>query len=232
MKKRVIVLLGIILMVGVGIYLGRGKKTETAENNKVEEKKEENVPVSTTNVEDWRLLLANFEHEIPEDYEIPLANIDETRQFDARAIDDLNKMINTMRGAGVRNVWVQSAYRSVEKQKTLFSNKVAEYQRKGKSKVEAERLTKKVINEPGKSDHNLGLAVDFNYVDTDFDKTKAFNWLQKNAQDYGFILRYPKEKEEITKVTYEPWHWRYVGREHAKKIKELEICLEEYVENR
>ena len=100
----------------------------------------------------------------------------------------------------------------------------------GISQEEAERLTDEYINKPGASDHNLGLAVDFNYVDNKFDDLEAFKWLKENAEDYGFILRYPKDKEEITKISYESWHWRYVGEEHAKKMNELNMCLEEYIE--
>jgi len=95
---------------------------------------------------------------------------------------------------------------------------------------EARKLTLQVINEPKTSEHNLGLAVDFNYVNEEFDETKAFEWLQENAEDYGFILRYRQDKEDITKVDYEPWHWRYVGVENAKEINRLDMCLEEYVE--
>ena len=72
--------------------------------------------------------------------------------------------------------------------------------------------------------------MDFNYVNREFENTAAFQWLQENAQDYGFILRYAEEKENITKVSYEPWHWRYVGEEHAKKMKSRNLCLEEYIE--
>lgn len=86
------------------------------------------------------------------------------------------------------------------------------------------------INKPGASDHNLGLAVDFNNVDNDFENSKAYKWLSENAEDYGFILRYPKDKVSITGIEYESWHWRYVGKEHAKKMNELDMCLEEYVD--
>lgn len=72
--------------------------------------------------------------------------------------------------------------------------------------------------------------MDFNYVNNSFEDTKEFNWLKQNAEKYGFILRYPKEKESITKMTYEPWHWRYVGEENAKKMKSLGLCLEEYID--
>ena len=91
-------------------------------------------------------------------------------------------------------------------------------------------MIEEYINKPGSSDHNLGLAVDFNNVDNNFEDLKAFKWLQKNAENYGFILRYPKDKEDITKISYESWHWRYVGEEHAKKMNELKMCLEEYIE--
>ena len=100
----------------------------------------------------------------------------------------------------------------------------------GKNEGEAKALTEQVINKPGYSEHNLGLAVDFNYVKDSFKDTKEYVWLIENAENYGFILRYPKEKESITKVSYEPWHWRFVGVEHARKINELGMCLEEYIE--
>lgn len=159
-----------------------------------------------------------------------LASIDQYRKFDSRAIKYLQDMIEDMREDGVRNIWVQSSYRSVEEQRTVYNNKVQYYKEQGKNQEEAERLTEEIINKPGYSEHNLGLAVDFNYVNGEFEETKAFKWLKENAENYGFILRYPKEKENITKVTYEPWHWRYVGEENAKKINELGMCLEEYVE--
>lgn len=143
----------------------------------------------------------------------------------------LKNMVDKMRREGINTVWIQSAYRSYDKQKTLFNNKVEEYKREGKSQEEAEELAQKLVQRPECSEHHLGLAVDFNYVNNEFEDTKEFRWLQENAAEYGFILRYPKDKEQITGVSYEPWHWRYVGKEHAKKIKEQEICLEEYVYN-
>lgn len=165
-------------------------------------------------IDDWRLVLANYDNILSEDFEVELATIDEYRQFDARAIEYLNDMMNAMRNDGISNVWVQSAYRSVEEQTRLYNSRIEEY-----------------INKPGASDHNLGLAVDFNYVDNSFEDSRAFEWLQENAEDYGFILRYPKDKEDITKIKYEPWHWRFVGEGNAKKMNELGVCLEEYIEN-
>ena len=131
---------------------------------------------------------------------------------------------------GITKIWVQSAYRSYAKQEELFNNKVKYYKNQGKSDEEAQRLAQTVVQRPEMSEHNLGLAADFNTVTNEFEDTRAFEWLKKNAQDYGFILRYPKDKQEITGITYESWHWRYVGKEHAKIIKEKNYCLEEYIQ--
>ena len=199
----------------------------TTENLVEQEKTETNIKKEIT---DWNLRLANSENILPEDFDVEVADIDDTRQFDARAIKYLKQMMTDMSNDGISNVWVQSAYRSVERQKELYDNSVQKYLKQGKTQEEAERLTDEYINKPGASDHNLGLAVDFNYVDNKFEDLDGFKWLQKNAENYGFILRYPKHKEDITKISYESWHWRYVGEEHAKKMNELDMCLEEYIE--
>lgn len=190
-------------------------------NNEVIEKKE---------ITDWRLTLVNIDNVLPEDYQLELVDIDQYRKFDARAIDELKNMIESERKSGASGMWVQSGYRSIEYQKEVFDRQVQEYKNQGKTQKEAEELTLKIINKPGTSDHNLGLAVDFNYANYDFEETTAFKWLKENAEDYGFILRYPKDKVEITKVDYEPWHWRYVGVENAKEMNKKGYCLEEYIE--
>lgn len=250
--KRVVLVALILLFILVGIPLlilqnkfiktsseenviaNAGETDSNSSNNNTSNSTETNNPTdntsNTTQIDDWRIRLANYDNLLPEDFEVELANIDETRQFDARAIDYLTDMLNDMRKDGIVNIWVQSAYRSVARQKELYDNKMNEYLEEGKTQEEAQKLTEEYINKPGSSDHNLGLAVDFNYVDNSFAKTDAYKWLLKNAENYGFILRYPKDKEDITKIEYESWHWRYVGEEHAKKMNELDMCLEEYVE--
>lgn len=208
-------------------------KTEEIQSNTIENNQKSNQPVARTTknkIDDWRLTLANYENLLPENFTVKVSNIDNTRQFDSRAIGELNDMMNAMKKDGVTNVWVQSAYRSVARQKELYDNSVKKYLQQGKTQEEAEKLTDEYINKPGSSDHNLGLAVDFNYVDNKFEKLDGFKWLKKNAENYGFVLRYPKDKEDITKIAYESWHWRYVGVEHAKKMNDLNMCLEEYIE--
>lgn len=191
---------------------------------------EDNAVQVRRQIDDWRLILVNSENELPNDYKPELSYIDKTRQIDIRIKDELNQMLRDMKKANIDDIWVQSAYRSVEYQEKIYNEKIDEYMSLGETRQRAEELTLKVINKPGTSDHNLGLAVDLNYVDYSFDKTSAYKWLTENAENYGFILRYRKDKEDITKIDYEPWHWRYVGVEHAKKMNELDMCLEEYVE--
>ncbi len=204
----------------------------TNNTNEIENNQTTNQPVenSKKKIDDWRLTLANYDNLLPDNFTVKVSNIDKTRQFDSRAIGELNAMMDAMKKDGVTNVWVQSAYRSVSRQKELYDSSVKKYLQQGKSQEEAEKLTDEYINKPGSSDHNLGLAVDFNYVDNKFEKLDGFKWLKKNAENYGFVLRYPKDKEDITRIAYESWHWRYVGVEHAKKMNDLNMCLEEYIE--
>ena len=238
-RKIAIVILIIIIVITLIVKKSKNKTTvETTTNqveqttseqeeNKVEEEQEQQPEKEIT---DWRLTLANYENLLPENFTVKVENIDKTRQFDARAIGELNDMMNQMKKDGITNIWIQSAYRSVARQKELYDVSVKKYLKEGKTQEEAEKLTNVYINKPGSSDHNLGLAVDFNKVDNEFEKLEGFKWLQKNAENYGFVLRYPKDKEDITKIAYESWHWRYVGVENAKKMNELNMCLEEYIQ--
>ena len=233
-KKRVAIALAIpISIIFMIVKLNQKDKiVETSYEENILQVNEIPVehPKEKKEITDWRLRLANYENILPADFKVEVADIDKTRQFDASAIKYLKQMINDMGKDGISNIWVQSAYRSVERQKELYDQSVKKYLKQGKTQEEAERLTDEYINKPGASDHNLGLAVDFNYVDNKFEDLDGFKWLQENAENYGFILRYPKDKEDITKISYESWHWRFVGEEHAKKMNELNMCLEEYIE--
>ena len=207
-------------------------QNENANKNELDNKIIDKIKIKKKNeVElDWNLLLVNTNNKMPDNYDIPLENIDQHRSFDKRAVQYLTQMISAIRNVGISNIWIQSAYRTPEDQQKLFEDQVQAYIYQGYNEKTARELTERMINKPWHSEHNLGLAVDFNYVNREFENTAAFQWLQENAQDYGFILRYAEEKEDITKVSYEPWHWRYVGEEHAKKMKSQNLCLEEYIE--
>ena len=206
------------------------KNTEKMDNSVVYENNNEiKTDDNSSEINDWKLVLVNYENELPKDFEPELSSIDKTRKFDSRAIEYLMQMLQDMKSQGYRNIWPQSTYRSIARQEEIFNKKIQTYIASGKSKEEAEKLTLQKINKPGTSEHNLGLAVDFNNVDYNFEKSKEYNWLMENAENYGFILRYPRDKKDITKVDCEPWHWRYVGEENAKKMNELNMCLEEYI---
>ncbi len=148
--------------------------------------------------------------------------------------DDLEQMIVDAKKEGII-LWISSGYRSVELQTTLFNRQVEREKSKSKemiSQEEAEKRAAKVVARPNSSEHNTGLAIDFNGVCDNFYTTKEYKWLMDNAHKYGFIERYQKEWKEYTGVIYEPWHFRYVGKEVAPLIKESGLCLEEYVRNK
>ena len=124
-----------------------------------------------------------------------------------------------------------SGYRSYSTQKRLYNEFYNEYLNQGYSEQEAHNLTSKRRNPAGSSEHNIGICMDIICASSsaNFQNTKAYAWLQNNAHNYGFILRYPEDKVDITGVKFEPWHWRYVGVENAASIKNSGKCLEEYL---
>lgn len=138
---------------------------------------------------------------------------------------------------GIDNVTVTSAYRSYNKQSYLFENKVKKLLEPDntsyKTREEAEAAAATVVARPGTSEHQTGLVCDMHNMSSaqqSFANTEAAQWLAENAYKFGFILRYEKDKQDITHIIYEPWHFRYVGRYHATQMKNLHMCLEEYVE--
>ncbi len=151
--------------------------------------------------------------------------------FDARAIDCLHAMIIDAQKAGI-NLDVISAYRTNTFQTNNFNNKVARVKAANPSltQEEAENEAATAVARPGTSEHQLGLAVDFNSVEDSFRNTRAYAWLVENCTDYGFILRYKPEKQDKTGIIPEPWHYRYVGVENAKMIEASGLCMEEFIE--
>lgn len=183
--------------------------------------------------EDWMLTLVNRENPLLDSYFPKLEKLQNGLEFDARAIDQLNLMLSDARAQGLSPV-VCSAYRSIEYQQKLYENQVNKEISKGLNRQEAEIEASKTIAYPGTSEHNLGLAVDivsidYQILDEKQAETEEIKWLIEHCKEYGFILRYPKDKINITGVIYEPWHFRYVGIEAAKEIMENSLCLEEYL---
>lgn len=185
---------------------------------------------------DWEMALVNPWNTLTTDYSVNLELLDsrfgEGKYFDARAIGHLEDMCEDAAEDGV-NLWVISAHRTYDYQQMLFDAELAEYKsyHPDASKDEAINGAASVVARPGTSEHNLGLAVDFNSVEESFENTPQYKWLRKHSAEYGFIMRYAADKQDITGVIYEPWHYRYVGVDNAKKIENSGLCLEEYLAN-
>lgn len=184
--------------------------------------------------DDWKLLLINQENPLPDDYKTTATQLKNGQAVDERIYPELQKMMDDARAAGLKPL-ICSSYRTSEKQKQLFDKKVEQYKQEGTAESEAVKQASAWVAPPGTSEHEAGLAVDIVDMDNQQlnetqEQTPTYKWLKENCAKYGFILRYPPEKSEITNVNYEPWHFRYVGKEHAEKIMSQGICLEEYIE--
>ena len=150
------------------------------------------------------------------------------RKLDKDMWPYLKAMMDDARADGI-DIGIISAWRSYNTQKILFDDKVKRLMSSGYSKEAAEKEAATCIALPGTSEHHTGLAVDFNVTSQSFENTKTFKWLKENAENYGFIMRYPSDKMDITGgIIYEPWHWRFVGINIAKEMNSLGMCYEEY----
>ena len=183
------------------------------------------------------MILVNHTNKMPDDYAFDTkecgsaTSVNKTLQ--TVACDAFLEMQKAAAADGV-TVWMQSGYRSVAYQTKLYEKKTQYYRDKGFEEAAAREKAAAIVNPPGYSEHNCGLAADLNSpehtgLDEGFENTAAFRWLCQHAGEYGFILRYPKGAEEKTEITYEPWHWRYVGVENAAKINASGLCFEDYI---
>lgn len=183
------------------------------------------------------MILVNHTNQMPENYTFETAEcgsktaVNKTLQTVA-----CNAFLELQKAAAAENVtvWMQSGYRSVSYQTNLYEKKTNYYKQQGYDDAKAKEMAAAIVNPPGYSEHNCGLAADLNSpehtgLDEGFENTAAFRWLCQHAGEYGFILRYPKGAEEKTEITYEPWHWRYVGVENAAKINASGLCFEDYI---
>lgn len=205
-------------------------------------------PVSASSVQDpkpqsaiqpvtadsWKLLLVNPWNSLPEGFSVQTVTLDSGLRVDERCYPDLQAMMDACRAAGLSPV-ICSAYRTQADQESLYQAEVERKLSKGYSQDDAEAEAGKVVAVPGTSEHQLGLAVDIvdvsnQLLDESQEHTEVQQWLMEHSWEYGFILRYPNEKSGITGIIYEPWHYRYVGREDAERIHAADVCLEEYLE--
>lgn len=180
----------------------------------------------------WNLIVVNSSREIPEGYKPQLKEILGCGKYlDYRVAPHYEDMYYAAKKDGI-TLTPYSAYRTYERQKNNYNNLTNKYMSQyGLNREAAAKKAATVILPPGTSEHNLGLAMDVCNVYDSFAYSKEYAWLQQHAHEYGFILRYTKEKQPITGIVPEPWHWRYVGVEYAKKIKDSGLCLEEYLDS-
>ena len=183
----------------------------------------------------WKLMLVNPWNKLPENYTVTLKRLANGLQVDERIYDDLNAMLTDCRKTGLQPV-VCSAYRSHATQTRLHNNKIARLRYAGYSYESAVREAARWVAVPGTSEHDTGMALDlvsysYQLLNEKQENTAEQKWLMEHCWEYGFILRYPKDKTEVTGIGYEPWHYRYVGRENAAKIRESGLCLEEYLQS-
>lgn len=184
-------------------------------------------PTNTANA-----VLVNAENPIPDEWSVDLVNIRNNQQIDRRAYEALQQMFDDARAAGMSPV-VRSGYRSHATQVQVYNNKVTEYKAQGNSDEKAKELAGQWVAVPGTSEHETGLCADIvstenNKLDESQVNTKTQKWLMENSWKYGFVLRYPQDKEDVTKIHFEPWHYRYVGTEVAQYMHDNNLCLEEF----
>lgn len=188
---------------------------------------------------DKYMVLVNPDNGLSSDYAPQETTTIDGYTLEATAAVQLRKMLDDALEAGY-TITIYSAYRNYAKQETNFNNKINQYINQGYDRETAEQLAANIVNPPGKSEHQTGLAVDictaemvykYGSLPEQFSETEEYAWLYEHCAEYGFILRYPEDKEDITGITYEPWHYRYVGLDRAKEIMDAKISLEEYIED-
>ena len=255
-KKRLIIYGVIALFIGgmLGNSIGRSKEEKRSEKKvaqavaKVQEKDDKKLKEVEKQLYDlkeqvngeevklpWNMVLVNGDHPMEEGYVPQLKELEEGLSLDSRIIDAAKEMLADAKKAGL-HIDICSAYRSVERQEQVFGDSMKERVKDGMSYWDAFNETALNVAVPGTSEHALGLALDlisnqYTELDERQETTAEAKWLKENCHKYGFILRYPPEKTNITGIIYEPWHYRYVGVEDATEIMKLGITLEEYLQD-
>jgi D-alanyl-D-alanine carboxypeptidase len=237
MKEKIkIIVLAMVVLLFVGCESTEKKEPRSEEHTtqKTEDNTTSPLPVSNSIDNEWALWLIGPKDPFPEGYIPELSSIGawsvngEERKFDSRAAEYAVNMIEAARQKGLL-LDPASSYRRISTQEENFKNWFNGYIAEGYSPEEAFAKTAEIIAIPRTSEHNAGLAIDFDPPETWFDQKPEFEWLSQNAHKYGFILRYPKNTIDITGISYEPWHWRFVGIYHAEKIHSSGLTLEEYI---
>ena len=207
----------------------RAEAPEELSSEPAERETEESAPGQG----EWNLLLVNPWTPLPEDFSVELVKLSNGMQVDKRVHDSLEDMLAACQEAGLRPV-ICSAYRTQAVQTRLYNNKISRLRAAGYSRDTALKEAGRWVAVPGTSEHQTGMALDivsagYQVLNRRQENTAEQKWLMEHCWEYGFILRYPSEKCEITGIGYEPWHYRYVGKEAALAMRDSGQCLEEYL---
>lgn len=205
------------------------EEPQAVPETKTAEKKPATI-IPITDAEKWNLAIINTKYPLPDSYAPTLSNAinGSNIQLDSRVSERYAEMYAAAKLSGCV-LTPYSGYHSYALQETNYNRKVNFYVNQGISAEEANQKASAQVLPAGCSEHNAGLAMDIVSASSDFINTKEYKWLCENAHNYGFILRYPEDKTAITGMNFEPWHWRYVGTQAAKEMKEKNQCLEEYL---
>ena len=246
-KKVLYRILGMVGAAAVVLVLGLGfankeaqapvPETTPAVETTVEttaESTEETVPQRKVDPDGWNMILVNPWNFLPEDFDVELEEIEDGHQVDKRMAAQLEAMLRCAREEGLEPLIV-SSYRTHQKQDDLHNNRIKRFMEEGLSLDDAIVEAGKWVAVPGTSEHQTGLAVDivaesFPVLEAEQENTPEQKWLMENCWRFGFVMRYPSDKSDITGIYYEPWHYRYVGGEAAQEMWELGLCLEEYLD--
>lgn len=197
------------------------------------------IPSIPTNalLRDWNLLLINADNGISSDLNFAQTSFD-SQVMDARLKDNYTAMYEDAKAAGI-TLYIRIAYKSIKQQQALYTKSVQDYMEQGLSRESAIVTTNQEMPQSGHCEHHSGLGLDiitpeyhreYFFLDAQqFVQTTAYTWLVQNAHNYGFVLRYPADKTNITNMSFEPWHFRYVGVDNAKYMVYNNLCLEEYI---
>ncbi len=230
----VVVLALILIIVGCSKGCARNNVPETTEvtTEPATTVPTEPKPVFTYKASDWKLILVNEENPISEDYDVKLTTLKSKAKVSSQLMDDLQDMMDDCRAAGYDPL-VISAYVSYSDQKKAYDTKVSSLMGIGYRKDSAETEALKTVAKPGTSEYQTGLALDIvpeSSKEKDAEAlagNETMQWLRENSWKYGFVERYTEAQAERMNVTYEPWHYRYVGKDAAKDMYEQDLCLEE-----
>lgn len=257
-RTKVFILFVVVLIVGfaVGSFFANSRNEEEgsageADKQQMEEQAEEEEPsvekpkeepkeekVSSKvpvlpKEEAWKIVLVNKDHALDQSFKPEMVQVDNRGfLFDKRAADAMKQMLGDAQKEGLSPM-ICSSFRPYERQNELFNKQVQKQEARGLSHDEAVEKAKTIVAYPGTSEHQTGLVADivatsYQVLEDSQEDTKEQQWLMKHCSEYGFILRYPRGKAEYTGVIYEPWHYRYVGKEVAQYITKNNLTLEEY----